>query len=155
MGIPGLTKFVNETFRGWEKYTLKGHLVIDGYGLCHQLYAFEWNRGGEYSQFREAVLKVFSTLLEANVRPIVIFDGIDYKKQKVATTMKRRQESIKHIHENIYNPNQGGRTLSLLATEVFLFALREINVPFYVADGEADEIIVEIANYFGCPVLGS
>lgn len=154
MGIPGLTKFVKETFQGWEKCTLKGHLIIDGYGLCHQLYAFEWNRGGEYSQFREEVLKMFNTLLEANVRPIVIFDGIDYKKQKVATTMKRRRESIKHIHENISNPNQGGRTLSLLATEVFLFALREINVPFYVADGEADEIIVEIANYFGCPVLG-
>lgn len=154
MGIPGLTKFINENFHRWEKRTVKGQVVIDGYALCHRLYAFEWNRGGAYFQFRSEVLKFIVALLRGNVRPIVIFDGVDFKQQKVSTTMKRRRAWIKYIHENI-NSNKPGQILPLLAPEVFRSALHELDIPLYVVDGEADEIIVEVANYFGCPVLGS
>jgi len=36
---------------------------------------------------------------------------------------------------------------------VFIDALRSGDLPFYIADGEADAEIVALANFYGCPVL--
>ena len=155
MGIPGLTTFVNKEFRGWKRQVLEGYLVIDGSSLCHCLYTFQWNNGGEYPHYRAVVLDMFKALLEAKIHPIVVFDGIYSNRGKIDTTLKRRQESIKFISENLTNSKLARNVLPLLTKEVFQLSLKEINVPFYVVDGEADDIIVEVANYYSCPVLGS
>ena len=155
MGIPGLTTFMNNEFGGWEHQVLEGYLVIDGGSLYHCLYTFQWNHGGEYLQYSAAVLDMFKALLQANIRPVVVFDGVDCNRDKVDTTLKRRQESIKFIRENLTRSVPSRNVLPLLAKEVFQLTLKEINVPFYVVDGEADSVIVEIANCYDCPVLGS
>ena len=155
MGIPGLTAFINKEFRGWKRQVLKGYLVIDGSSLCHCLYTFQWNNGGEYPQYRTVVLDMFKALLEVQIHPIVVFDGIYIDQGKIDTTLKRRRESIKYVSENLASSKFTRNVLPLLTKEVFQLLLKEINVPFYVVDGEADNVIVEVANYYGCPVLGS
>ena len=43
----------------------------------------------------------------------------------------------------------------MLAIEVFQQTLCELGVSLYVVDGEADAMIVQIANHYSCPVLSS
>ena len=158
MGIRGLTSFIDKNFHGWRKEQVKGKLVVDGYSLCHRLYVFEWGRGGQYPQYRTGVLEFFNSMLQCGIEPLVVFDGIDYKQEKVSTTLRRRQEWVKYIHSQTASvkttpPEVYGNILPVLAVEVFQLALFELKVPVYVVDGEADGIIVEIANFLSCPVL--
>lgn len=160
MGIPGLTSFIDKNFHGWRNEQVKGKLVVDGNSLCHRLYVFEWSRGGQYPQYRTEVLGFFNSMLQCGIQPLVVFDGVDYKQEKVSTTMRRRQEWIKYIHSQTSvakttPPELYGNVLPVLAVEVFQLALSELKVPMYMVDGEADSVIVEIANFFQCPVLAS
>lgn len=160
MGVPGLTSFMNNHFHGWRKERVSGQLVVDGYSLCHRLYTFEWSRGGQYPEYREYILDFFKSALLSGIQPLVVFDGIDYKQEKVSTTFKRRRDWIRFIHSRTTDmkttPTEAyGTILPMLAIEVFQLALRELEVPTYVVDGEADSVIVEIANFFHCPVLAS
>ena len=158
MGIPGLTTFVDENFSGkWLKYEAKGHLVIDGYSLCHSLHALfniDWIHGGQYWSFRHHLLHFFNALRTSGVVPVVVFDGIDSKREKEQVIWKRRREWVKRIRETILNEHRHTQgILPVMSIEVFREVLEELQIPLYFVDGEADPDTVAIANYYHCPVV--
>ena len=163
MGVRGLKTFVNKFFKKWERREVRGKLVVDGSSLCHNLYRVDWIHGGQYLEYRLGILQYFHTLQQADISPIVVFDGIDYKQEKTEETFRRRSERIREIDSVLTagttcKPAAEAVKLSILpvlAIEVFQQTLRELGIPLYVVDGEADAMIVQIANYYSCPVLSS
>ena len=158
MGVHGLTSFVNDWFTNWEHRKVQGKLVVDGSSLCHNLYRVDWTHGGQYPEYRRTILQYFHALQRANISPIIVFDGIDYKQEKTKVTIRRRSEWIKRIHSVLSSTTRKfdrELILPMLAIEVFQQTLRELKIPLYVVDGEADAMIVQIANYYSCPVLSS
>ena len=158
MGVHGLTSFVNNSFTFWERRKVQGKLVVDGSSLCHNLYRADWTHGGQYPEYRRTTLEYFHALQRADISPIIVFDGIDYKQEKTKVTIRRRNEWIKRIHSVLSSPTRKpdrGLILPMLAIEVFQQTLRELKVPLYVVDGEADAMVVQIANHYSCPVLSS
>ena len=160
MGIQGLTSFMDNVFSGWVVENIRGELVIDGNNLCHRLYCLDWGHGGQYPEFREVVMEFFQVLLKADVRPIIVFDGIDYKQEKREVVMKRHRERFHYIHSKLANgkcraSENLGCIIPVFAMEVFQCSVMELNIPVCVSDGEADIKVVEIANAYACPVLSA
>ena len=157
MGIPGLTSFVDKTFIGWKLLKIEGVLVVDGSSLCHRLYESDWAHGGQYGEYRTAVREFFRAVLDSGIRPVVVFDGIDVAGAKMPVMLKRRKEWIEHIHSRLSSKpvEATGRILPLFAIEVLQQTVLELQIPLYVADGEADAVLVEVANFFHCPILSS
>ena len=158
MGVHGLTSFVNDWFTNWEHRKVQGKLVVDGSSLCHNLYHVDWTHGGQYPEYRRTILQYFHALQRANISPIIVFDGIDYRQEKTKVTIRRRSECIKRIHSVLSSTTRKldrELILPMLAIEVFQQTLRELKIPLYVVDGEADAMIVQIANHYSCPVLSS
>ena len=158
MGVPKLTSFLEKNFTGWMRENIAGCLVIDGFSLCYYLYSFDWRHGGQYHQFHDCVVKFFEALRLSKIEPIIVFDGIDYKQEKVMTTMKRRKEMILTISEHVMHSrvrrlDAVNNILPLLAIEEFQCTLSSLLVKQVVVDGEADFIIAQLANYYSCPVL--
>ena len=154
MGIPKLTSFVDRYFVGWKRENITGRLVIDGFGLCYDLYSFDWCQGGQYPQFHDSIVEYFESLRLSRIEPIVVYDGVDYKQEKVKTTMRRRKEAVERTTNLISKPVlRGNIILPLLAIETFQYTLSGIHVKQIVVDGEADIIIAQLANFYACPVL--
>ena len=158
MGIPRLTSFIDRNFAGWKREKITGHLVIDGFGLCYYLYSFDWRHGGQYPQFHNCIVEFFESLRLSDIEPIVVYDGVDYRQEKVKTTMKRRKELVLTIHRHVRDSlsrqgDVGCEVLPMLAIEEFQYTLSNIHVKQVVVDGEADMVIAQVANYYACPVL--
>ena len=158
MGIPQLTTFINDrkNFSQWKKKVVeRTWLVVDGKNLCHHLYkSLDWQYGGQYPQFHERVVGYFKQLKESNIKAIVVYDGIDYKEEKVETTMKRKQNIIIGMSQAKKYATQ---VLPSLAFYEFQRTLSDpepdLGVEQVVVDGEADIVIAQLANYYKCPVL--
>ena len=103
--------------------------------------------------FYDTVTEFFQALLDSNIEPIVIMDGIDYDKKKIETTRSRREGSINMIKTWQKFGRINPHVLPLLAKKVFLDALQDLDVKLCVVDGEADPEIVAVANHYKCPVL--
>ena len=151
---------MDNVFAGWMVENVRGKLVIDGNSLCHRLYCLDWGHGGQYPEFREVVLEFFQALLKADIQPIIVFDGIDYKLEKREVIMKRHRERIHYIHSKLANTKCRasealGCILPVFAMEVFQCSIVELKIPVCVSDGEADAKVVEIANAYTCPVLSA
>ena len=159
MGVRGLKSFVKKFFKKWECREVRGKLVVDGSNLCHELYRVNWTHGGQYSEYRLQIREYFHTLHQGEIYPIVVFDGIDYKQEKTEETFRRRSDRIREIDSGLTSTcepkDERISILPVFAIEVFQQTLRELEVPLYVADGEADAMIVQIANHYSCPVLSS
>jgi len=157
MGVHGLTSFIDAFFKDWECREVQGRIVVDGNSLCHKLYQADWTHGGQYPEYQNAVLQFFRALHHADIFPIVVFDGVDYKQEKTKEIIRRRREWIKLIHSVLGGPKCGhkGLILPALAVMVFQQTLCELKVPIHVVDGDADAVIVQIANHYSCPVLSS
>ena len=158
MGVPKLTSFIDRNFTRWKREKVTGHLVIDGFSLCYYLYSFDWSHGGQYPQFHDSIVEYFKNLSASKIEAIVVYDGIDYKQEKVKTTLKRRKEMIQTINDRIAvlksrQVDVVSNTLPLLAIEEFQFTLQNLLVKQVVVDGEADTSIAQLANYYNCPVL--
>ena len=160
MGISRLTTFVNDEFARWRRVEgVSGHLVVDGNSLTHELHNMEWSNGGQYREFKCAVKRFYSKLLSSRITPIVIFDGVD-EEEKSSVLVRRKQDWLDTIHARITDNasrelNCKGRILPPLCSEVYRMALHDLNIQFYVADGEADVVIARVANHFSCPVLSN
>ena len=154
MGIPKLSTFVDHTFTKWQHRAITANekLVIDGNSICYQLYDCDWTRGGSYRKFYDTVTTFFQALLASKIEPIVIIDGINEEK-KIETTRSRRESSIKMIKEWQKNGRVHPYLLPLLAKEVFLDALQDLEIELCVVDGEADREIAAVANFYRCPIL--
>ena len=160
MGIKGLTGFISEYFDQWQSLTLVeatsscgGKLIVDGNSLGWGLLKWEGfckvdcSYGGPLLQFKEAVEHVFGLFKEEGISPIVVMDGVDYDGKKFAVQLARRQQRI-HPISNFREP-----MFLVLFREVFTATLGRLNVPLYVADGDADETIAKLANHYSYPVL--
>ena len=156
MGIPKLSTFVDQRFTEWQHRVLAANekLVIDGINICYQLYGenHDWTRGGSYREFYDTVTAFFQALLASKIEPIVIVDGINEEK-KNETTRSRREKSFKMMKDWQKNGRVHPNVLPLLAKEVFVDALQDLEIELCVVDGEADPEIVAVANSYECPVL--
>ena len=167
MGIPKLTTFIHDHFTQWKNKVVEGRLVVDGKNLCHHLYksldipveeTHIWQYGGQYPQFHKHVLGYFRQLKESNIKAIVVYDGIDYKEEKVKTTKKRKEEMISTLSAAMATGSTSPRApkpLPLLSLYEFQCTLSDprLGVEQVVVDGEADIVIAQLANYYKCPVL--
>ena len=153
-----MTGFVKHNYEWKFKNVSRSKLVIDGYSLCYHLYSENhgWQLGGEYQEFYETVTKYFRQLHKMGIVPYVVIDGINHDNSKYSTFIERCEQKI----ERIANMKFEGTTtvsesvLPLLAKMVFVDAVRDLDLKFFVADGEADQDVVALANHLCCPVMG-
>ncbi len=156
MGIPKLTTYMRENshFRSVILRDVASELVIDGFGLCYALH-----RGikcGDYYEFYDKLIDFFKQLKIIGVKAYVVIDGIDYENVKAATNKKRLSSRLKLLQKmECQRERVAGCEpfLPFLAKVVFVDALYENGIKFFVADGEADRDIVSLANHRKCPVL--
>ena len=132
-------------------------LVIDGSNLCYKLYCrngHKWVKGGDYPGFHSTVTAFFDQLRKHGICLDIILDGIDYKEEKTATHRERQEQRFEQIQrEQVSRADSEASVLPLFARLVFVDALQDADLPFRIADGEADAEIVAVANFYGCPVL--
>lgn len=168
MGIKGLMKLINEYEASicTPTCTLRGELIVDGYGVLHELYekySLDWANGGCYAQQHRATVEYFKAIVGAGVRPIVVVDGGGSEAQH-DDTVYRRQKEMQKTPEHIQKWHEGTavqhsshaaapHTLPIMAREVFVSSLKETGIDVYVADGKAIKTIVRISNYYHCPIL--
>ena len=167
MGIPKLTSFINNFFTGWKDETVGKYLVIDGCSLCYYLYTFDWINGGQYTDFYSTIAEFFKALESSAVESIVVIDGYDYPEEKSDTVHQRCDDKAREVCNQftdgtvtspkvlVQSSQRKTDVLPLLAPNVFQEALCELNVTCIMVDGEADDDIVKLANFYGCPVLSN
>ena len=134
--------------------------MIDGYNIRHHVNKCDWSHGGQFGEYRKKVTSFFNDLIRCGLHPIVVLDGIDYTGKKWSTTMRREKERIRQIHKEISGEDRKSEVRSqnvfpALAADVYVNVLVDLRVEFVMVDGEADDTLVEIANYYKCPVLSS
>ena len=156
MGIRGLNSFVENNFKNWERKKVNGTLVLDGYSVIYHVCdkKLNWYHGGQYGQFRLDTLYFIDRLLNSDISPIFVFDGIDYEQKKVNLQRERHTDLIRSIG-NTFARAEFADVLPLLSMEVFRDALNEREIPFFYVDGEGDPDIVALANHYHCPVVSS
>ena len=155
MGIPKLTTYMrdNEHFTHVILRQVASKLVIDGSSLCYALHC--GIKCGDYYEFYGRIVEFFKQLKCIIVEAYVVVDGIDYenKKDKSTDRLLGRLKLFKR-KESQHDQLVGCESfVPSLAKVVFIDALRENNVKFFVADGEADRDIASLANHLRCPVL--
>jgi len=142
MGVRGLTSYVNSIETLWKRQTkLKNtKLIIDGSGLCNDLYrnAFDCRHGGQYEEFHDAVLSFFNALDSNGVESFVVLDGAQHASGKKLETHKKRAnqriETSCALAENRAPKNGENFLLPALSKLVFLQALMDHSVKFAVCD---------------------
>ena len=157
----GLTTFVEKNFRGWKTVRPKGPLIVDGYSLCHELYLHSGAdnvHGGDYVSFSKYIVRFLNCLLQNEIKPFVVFDGIDADQSKKGTHDKRRKENAERVRDLLRGNAAASRgeyylpyLARLVMTEAVVRVLGEENL--YVADGDADTVIATLAISRDCPVL--
>ncbi len=160
MGIHNLKTFIDSHFTGWRRTEVKGHLVIDGDNVKHQLNSQDWSHGGQFHQYERSVRGFYINLRRSGITPVVVLDGIDHTGEKWSTIIKRRKERLRVIHKQMARENRDREVhkngvYPSLAADVYIQVLVDLHIEFVVVDGEADGVIVEIANFYKCPVLSS
>ena len=140
MGIPGLTRYV-DTLPVWESFDLYDtKLVIDGCGLYYYIYAnsarLNTKYGGQYDQFRSEVKGFFAKLQMSKVIPYVVIDGIMNRDEKKFKTHVKRKTDIINRMRNMWTRNSYTYEMVLprLVQLVFVQVLREIKIPYAIAD---------------------
>lgn len=160
MGIKGLWKLISENEKDicTEIRHIRGELIVDGYGVLHELYVkhnLDWANGGRYSQQQRVTVEYFEAMITAGVKPIVVVDGGGCMKQH-EDTVHRRNKDIVQIPDQLHKQHdktQASHLLPILAREIFVSSLREKGIDVCVADGKATRTIVRLANYYQCPIL--
>ena len=161
MGIPRLTSFFNKNFHNWHPVTWTNWdgVIIDGNNICYALYNenHSWVDGGEYKEFSQTVAEFFKQDDFKHIKKIiVVFDGFDLDTSKEETQRQRRVESMEAMFE-VQNGAPSGRKFGapLHIVGTFMEVIREMDIEFYVAEGDADKVIASLANHHKCPVLSS
>ena len=180
MGIPKLTSFIRNYFSSWKEERLGKYLVIDGCSLCYYLYTFDWINGGQYTDFYDGIVEFFQALQASAVESIVVIDGYAYPEEKSETVKKRHDAKVQEICDQLTESSASSTStavvqpdssvspriighnivpktdvLPFLATNVFHEVLCELNITCIMVDGEADQDIVQLANFYSCPVLSN
>ena len=105
MGIPGLTSYVNNVssvkLGGIVGSDLK-HLVIDGNAFIYYIFGHYSEQcpslfGGQYGELRKAFEEFLSVLKRNNIRPLVVFDGVDFDEAKRKTKEVRKRDTVLEV----------------------------------------------------------
>ena len=157
MGIPGLKTFVQNNIR--LKKVTSAHfnvLVVDGKSLISHItrtFRLTCTFGGQYPDLAIVLEGLFRTLWSNRIQVVVVFDGMDYEDRKRDTKLKRKKGSYSDIRKASCMANPRLNLRPLLAELVFCQVLRKLEIPFIFVDGDADQKIAQIANFYYCPVL--
>ncbi|XP_059584774.1 protein asteroid homolog 1 isoform X2 [Alligator mississippiensis] len=158
MGIPGLTRYVEEHGEFFTALRLHdAHLVIDGSSLYHRLWlegGLDAARGGDYEALAGAVRGFFAALRACRLRAHVVLDGgREPGEAKLATRRQRARQRLEAAAA--LGRGARGAALPLLARDAFRQVLAGAGVPFVQCLGEADRDAAALARRWGCPLLGS
>ena len=156
MGIPGLKSFVQDKVR-LDKVTSANFngVVVDGMSLIYQFTGSDHltcTFGGQYPELARDLEEFFSALRRNRIRAVVVFDGMDYEDQKRDTKLRRKKSSYSDMRRTL-RENTRINLLPLLVGLVFCQVLRKLEIPFIFVDGDADQKIAQIANFYHFPVL--
>lgn len=69
------------------------------------------------------------------------------------TIFKRIYERLKNVQNIAERKKNNQRVLPILAHDVFINVLNDLNVPLVICDFEADDQIAALANHYKCPVI--
>ena len=163
MGIPGLTSYVNN-FSSVKLGKIVGsdleQLVIDGNAFI--FYIFRHYReqcpslfGGQYSELRKAFEEFLSVLKRNNIRPYLVFDGVDFDEAKRKTKEVRKRGTVLDVESINMGVDCKNRLKPSLTTELLVETLRAHDVQFLFVDGDADKKVAQLANYLKCPLLSN
>ncbi|XP_011406460.1 PREDICTED: protein asteroid homolog 1-like [Amphimedon queenslandica] len=135
---------------------IQGPLLIDGMAACYRLYReLDWKNGGQYKELEHKCIDFVTNLRKSNIEPIFVFDGVDYKGEKKQTLVRRRMTVDKISSYLLTDCISDCSCIPIFARIVMSEVLRQMKVPFIVADGDADSLTASIANYYKCPVLSN
>ena len=173
MGVHGLTSLLTGDGKGRHVESLAAHvaslaspeLLVDGPGWIYSLCTLQQSSLlGAYAALADQVRRFVHALRAIGVQPVVFFDGV-FRPQKQRTQLSRRQEDAKlcsqlygqllssqaassgrrGAHNKQSSNKMFGTILPLLAKEVVLEQLAELNVRCIQGPGEADG---ELARYY-------
>ena len=136
-------------------------MIVDGYSLCHELYldsGADNVHGGDYVSFSKYIERFLNCLLQNEIKPYVVFDGIDADQSKKGTHDKRRKDNARRVQDLLKGnttTSRGDYYLPYLARLVMIEAVVRVlsEECLYVADGDADTVIATLAISRNCPVL--
>ena len=160
MGVPGLKSFVsnNVSLKKVTSADFNG-LVVDGMSLIYHLtlgFHLTCTFGGQYPELERILEDFFNALLSNGIDIKVVFDGLDYDEQKCDTKLKRKKSSYSDLRDVLRMNEEldllGPGPLSGL---VFCHVLRKLKIPFIFVDGDADQKIAQIANFYRYPVTAN
>jgi len=159
MGIRGLTGFIDENFTGWKRTRITGNLIIDGYSVCHTMYhelGIDSVHGGDYVSFAIYIKEFFRALVNSNVAPYVVFDGVDLDEKKKETHLERRTKDVYRVWNMFHGQSLSERFLPYFARQVMVEIVRSIEgVHFNVVEGDADSYLAGMAVALNGPVLST
>ncbi|ORX34024.1 hypothetical protein BD324DRAFT_638071 [Kockovaella imperatae] len=175
MGVRGLATFIKDNRQSLCSYrqfsedvagpSSRIPIVIDAWGLVFQLYlsCLPWASGGEYLRFSRLIKRFVDAWRKVGLEPVIVFDGTA-PSAKHATIISRLERSFT-ISALFYTTSVESRSrpsfsrseaiLPPLALHTFIHTVESLKVKTHFTPfGEADGIIVAIANDLGGYVLG-
>ena len=159
MGIRGLTGFIDDYFTGWKRIRITGNLIIDGYSVCHTMYhqlGVDSVHGGDYVSFARYIREFFKALINSNITPYVIFDGVDLDGKKKETHIERRTKDVCRVWKMFHCQSLVERFLPYFARQVMVETVRNIDgVHFNIVEGDADAYLAGMAIALNGPVLST
>lgn len=156
MGIRGLKSFItNRNHEFMESKSFRDtKFIIDGNSLMYFL-ANERKiypqYGGNYNAYKSNIDAFFNKLTDCKIKSIVVLDGCKVTdNSKLKTLIKRHRGKLKDCSRQV---NQNA--LPLLMRQEFKEGLQRNNILCIVSHFEADDAVVELANYFDTHILSS
>lgn len=156
MGIKGLNSFLRQHNILREEKFHDTKIIIDGYGLMYFLATkikLDSKYGGNYGKFRKGIDDFFDNLKLCNIDHFVVLDGCKLADDSKLKTQIRRHESKLSESINGLKPNR--RSFPLLMRQEFKKGLERNKVLCNIRHFEADDALVELANYFDCYILSA
>lgn len=154
MGIRNLTRFIKNNDFLKEEIIQDSKILVDGHCLMYFLAKKEElhsEYGGNYDVYRSNIDEFFNKLKDCNIEPIVILDGCKKTDDSKLETHIKRNETI--LNDCIRG--QYRTVVPLLMRQEFRKSLESNNILYIMRHFEADDAIVELANYFDCHILST
>ena len=169
MGIRGLYRYVQVNY-DWKDLKLDRDcsFVLDGNGISYHIVnrcELLWQYGGSYGVFKKSLQEFLQSLISACQSPLhIVFDGTDESGEKADTLRQRKEqrlaETITTVEHGVVSRNtkKRGPLLPIISEEfrsVITSFEQQGSIKVYVANGEADPVVVALANDLKGYVIGN
>ena len=173
MGVKGLTSYVRQVQRvvsdevNLPAENAKGTstdardsspLVIDGWAWIFHSYLNHFTdtiKGGDYEAFSAYLARFVQAIRSVSADPIFVFDG-PYLPLKIPTVIERQNAIAKSNSAFMRSTSRTNRRfqeqmglMPPLLYDCTLHKLREMQVETFIAQGEADSVVAEMADSMG------